>query len=107
ASLYLALLSAEKIDQNKLREICGVGKVGLAVRHRGHLFDELYEVVITRKHKRINHDAGFAAGLDFAERCSHYPRIATHGVFVESPVGTECVSKRVAGRMPANRRQGC
>src|SRR6267378_1052967 len=83
-SLDSAFLSAEEIDQNKLREVCGVGEVSFAIRHRGHLFDELNEVVIASEHERINHDAGFATGLDFTKRCVHDPGIAAHGILVES-----------------------
>ena len=82
-SLDSAFLSAEEIDQHKLREVRGVGEVCFAIRHRGHLFHELDEVVIAREHERINHDAGFATGLDFTKRCVHDPGIAAHGILVE------------------------
>src|SRR5437867_3327847 len=86
SSLFDAALAAtQKIDEHELGEVVGIRKVSFAIRHRGHLFDELDEIIVAREHERINHDAGFAASLDFAERRFHHPGIAAHRVFVESP----------------------
>src|SRR2546421_4078203 len=76
--LHPTLAPAQKIDQHKLRKIVWIGKVSFAVGHRGHLLDELDQIIITGEHEGINHDAGFATGLDFAERCFHYKWIAAH-----------------------------
>ena len=63
--LHAALPSFQEINQDKLRKIGRVGKVCFAVGHRGHLLNELNQVIVAGQHEGIDHDAGFATGLDF------------------------------------------
>src|SRR5207302_10254387 len=99
--LNATLAPAQKIDQHKLRKIVWIGKVSLAVGHRGHLLYEFDEIIITGQHEGVDHDAGFATGLHFAKCCFHYEWIAAHRVFVQSSVRTARGAS--AGRMPATR----
>src|ERR1051326_8657764 len=76
--------SPHEIYQHKLRQVSRVGKVRLAVGHRGHLLHEVDEIIITRQHKSVDHYTGFTAGLYFFERFRHDQRIAAHRVLVKA-----------------------
>src|SRR5215213_783568 len=65
----------QKVHQDELRQVVRVGKVGFAVGHRGHLFDEVYEVIVAREHESVNHDPGLAARLDLFESLGHDERV--------------------------------
>lgn len=80
--LNTARPASQKIDQNELRKIARIREVSLAICHGGHLLDELNQVVIACEHECIDHDPGFAAGLDLLESFRHHEWIATHGVLI-------------------------
>src|SRR5437870_25372 len=70
--------STQEIDQHKLGKVGRVGEVSLAIRHCGHLLNELDEVIVASQHEGIDHDASLATSLNFGKSRIHYPRIAAH-----------------------------
>src|SRR5829696_5784104 len=84
ALLDAALLAAEEVYQDELREVAGRGEVGFARGHGRHLLDELDEVVVRGEHEGVDLDAGLAARLHLAEGRVHHDGVAAHRVLVEA-----------------------
>src|SRR6185369_1289426 len=76
--------AAEEIYQYKLREISRVGEISFAIRHGAHLLHKIDEIIIAGQHERIDHDSGFATGLNFLESFRHHQRIAAHRVLIKT-----------------------
>jgi hypothetical protein len=88
--------ASQKIYQYKLRQVCGIGEVSLAIGHGAHLFYEVDEVIVAGEHECIDHYAGFATGLYFLESLGHNEGIAAHRVLIKA-----AIAGRLAGSFGA------
>src|ERR1044072_2370178 len=82
--LYSSGPASQKIYQYKLRQVCGIGEVSLAIGHGAHLFYEVDQVIIAGQHECVDHYTGFATGLYFLESLGHDERIAAHRVLIKT-----------------------
>ena len=74
---------AEENPSTQTVKDCWVRKIGFTVRHCGHLLYKLNQIIVACQHERIDHNAGFAAGLDLFESFVHHEGIAAHRVLVK------------------------